>query len=201
MRQSLYTVFFGMIMVAMAVTQPGCVSSHPPLPTPEKVDLDRFMGPWFVVGYTPLIVDKGAHNAVEHYYRAGDGRIKTTYQFRKGAFDGKLKTYTPTGFVRDTASNAEWGMQFIWPFKADYCIVHLSEDYSQTIIAHPNRKYAWIMQRSPDITEADYTKLLGKLEALGFDTAAIRRLPQDWSKDRDRLETIREIGASRPLAD
>ena len=29
-------------------------------------------------------------------------------------------------------SNAVWGMQFIWPIKAEYVVVYLSDDYSQT---------------------------------------------------------------------
>ena len=56
-----------------------------------------------------------------------------TFTFRDGAFDGKPKLYTPRGFVRDTQSNAIWGMQFIWPIKTDYRITYLAPDYSQTI--------------------------------------------------------------------
>lgn len=53
--------------------------------------------------------------------------MATTFTFRQGGFDGERKVYTPTGFVRDRESNAVWGMQFIWPFKADFRIVYLDE--------------------------------------------------------------------------
>ena len=178
----------------------GC-ATQAPLPTPSQVDLERFMGAWFVVGYTPILVDGEAHNAVEHYFLAPDGKIRTTYQYRDGGFDGKLKTHTPVGTVYDTGTNAEWRMQFVWPFKAKYIIYYLSEDYNQTIIAHPNRKYAWIMQRSPVISNADYEQMLKKLDAIGFDRSIMRRLPQDWSTDQERLRVIKNIGSSRPLSD
>ncbi len=29
---------------------------------------------------------------------------------------------------------AVWGMQFIWPFRAEFQIIYLNEDYSQTVI-------------------------------------------------------------------
>jgi apolipoprotein D and lipocalin family protein len=177
----------------------GC-ASHPPLATPDRVDLDRFMGTWFVVGYTPILVDKEAYNAVEHYHNEGDGTIRTTYQFRKGGFDGDLKTYTPVGTIHDRESNAEWRMQFIWPFKAQYIIHYLSPDYQRTIIAHPNRKYAWIMQRQPEISDTDYEAMLSRLEAAGFDPAIIERVPHDWSREPERYETMTSIGDSRPLA-
>lgn len=176
-------------------------TSPSPLPTAASVDLDRFMGPWFVVGYTPILVDKEAHNAVEHYHHAGDGKIRTTYQFRKGGFDGKLKTYTPVGTVKDTTTNAEWRMQFIWPFKAPYIILYVSDDYSETIIAHPNRKYAWIMQRDPEINEAAYAAMLERLEAVGYDPSVVQSVPHDWSGDTERLKVIESVGASRPLAE
>ncbi len=180
----------------------GCATSHPPLPSAEKVDLEKFMGSWFVHGYTPIIVDKQAHNAVEHYFLNAKNQVETTYQFRKGRFDGPLKTYRPTGFPRaDDPSNARWQMQFIWPFKADYVILYVSEDYQSTIIAHPNRKYAWIMDRAYEIEDATYEALLKKLEAAGYDTAIIQRLPHDWSGESTRLEQIKKTGADAPLAE
>jgi len=178
----------------------GCATPDTPLPTPEKVDLKRFMGTWFVHGYTPILVDKKAHNAVEHYFLNEKKEVETTYRFRDGGFDGELKTFTPKGFpVEDDPSGAVWKMQFIWPFKSDYVIVHVSEDYQSTIIGHPSRKYAWIMHRSHQIEEETYQALVKIVEDAGYDTSIIQRLPQDWSNETDRLETLKEVGASRPL--
>ncbi|MCB1229238.1 MAG: lipocalin family protein [Verrucomicrobiae bacterium] len=172
----------------------SCATSSKPLSTVGKVDLDRFMGTWYVIGYTPLGVDDDAHNAIEHYHLADNGDIETTYQFRKGSFDGELKTMTPVGRVHDEETNAEWRMQFIWPFKAEYYIFDLSPDYQRTIIAHPNRKYAWIMARSPQISTRAYDSALSKLETAGFDRKIIQKLPQEWSNESSRLKMIREAG-------
>ena len=152
------------------------------------------MGRWYVHGYTPILVDKGAHNAIEHYRLDADEKIQTTYQFRDGGFDGKVKTYTPVGWVHDDATNAEWRMQFIWPFRAEYIILHVDEDYTETIIAHPNRKYAWIMLRSREVDDTDYERLIGKLEAVGYDREIIQQLPQDWTDEADRLKEMEAAG-------
>lgn len=172
----------------------GCASKQPPLPTPDRVELESFMGRWYVHGYTPILVDKAAHNAIEHYRMDADEKIQTTYQFRDGGFDGELKTYTPVGWVHEAGSNAEWRMQFIWPFRAAYIILHVDADYTETIIAHPKRKYAWIMSRSQDLSEADYERLLAKLEAVGYDPAIVQRLPQDWSGETERLHELEADG-------
>ena len=187
------------ITVALASLCVVACSTTKPLPTPESVAIERFMGTWYVLGYTPLIVDETAHNGIEHYYLAENGDIETTYQFRKDSFDGELKTMTPVGTVYDKQTNAEWRMQFLWPFKAKYIIMEVADDYSTTIVAHPNRKYAWILARQPQIEQAEYERMLTRLENEGFERSSIKRLPQDWSNEAARLKMIEDAGNTKRL--
>ena len=93
-------------------------------------------------------------------------------------------------------------MQFIWPFKSDYVIVHVSENYDSAIIGHPSRKYAWIMSRSHELDDTAYNDLLKKLEEeAGYDTSIVQRLPQEWSKEKERLKELKKVGATAPLAE
>lgn len=158
----------------------GCASSEPPLQTVDHVDLDRFMGDWYVIANIPTFLEKDAHNAIESYKRNDDGTIATKFVYRKGAFDGKRKEYNPRAWVRDTQSNAVWGMQFIWPIKADYRIVYLTEDYSQTVIARNKRDYVWLMARTPSIDDEDYVEISSMIESLGYDISKLRMVPQKW---------------------
>jgi apolipoprotein D and lipocalin family protein len=160
----------------------GCAGSKDssPIPTVAYVDLERFMGDWYVIANIPTALERSAHNAVERYELDADGTIRTTFSFRKGGFDGKEKAYHPRGFVRDTATNAEWGMQFIWPIKADYRVVYLDADYQFTAIGRNRRDYVWIMARTPTMPDANYDAIVRLLGELGYDTALIRRVPQRW---------------------
>ena len=158
---------------------PACQSAPPAeMKTVAHVDLPRFMGSWYVIGNIPTAVEKDAYNAIETYELAANGTIETTFTYRKGGFDGKPKEMHPRGFVRDKTTNALWGMQFIWPFKADYRIVWLADDYSQTIVGREKRDYLWIMARTPEIPEADYQKHVEFARALGYDVSLIRKVPQ-----------------------
>src|SRR6187401_2290500 len=129
----------------------GCKSSRPPITTAPKVELERFMGPWYVIGNIPTSIEREAFNPVESYELDADGTIATTFSFREGSLDGPLKTYCPRGFVLDTRSNAVWGMRFVWPIKADYRNVYVSENYEHTIVGREKRDYLWIMARTPQI--------------------------------------------------
>ena len=161
----------------------ACASKGPEMKTVDYVDLDRFMGDWYVIANIPTFLEKGAHNAVETYELNDDGTIATTFVFRDGGFDGEEKRYNPKGFVRDTESNAEWGMRFIWPIKADYRIVYLDEDYTQTIIARQKRDFVWIMAREPSISDQEYDKLVDFAGSIGYDVSKIERVPQRWDSD------------------
>lgn len=166
------------ILCAMLV---GCASpSGPAIPLVPQVDLQRFMGDWYVIAAIPTAIEDEAYNAVESYWLDDDGTIATTFTFRKGSFDGPLKTYTPRGFVVENSGNALWGMQFIWPIKAEYRIAWLAPDYSRTVIARNARDYVWIMARTPDLPSAQYRELVEFAGALGYDLNKLRKVPQRW---------------------
>lgn len=170
------------ITALIALTIAGCQSMpETPLDTVDQVDLPRFMGDWYVIAHIPLGPEKNAYNAVESYALNGDGTIATTYTFRKGGFDGAKKSYEAKGFVKADSGNAVWGMQFLWPFKADYRVAYLNDDYSQTVIGRKQRDYVWIMARTPDIPEGDLSRLERFVEAQGYDTNKLRVVPQRWT--------------------
>ncbi len=87
-----------------------------------------------------------------------------------------------TGMCTITGGNGliTWGMQFVWPFKAEFLITYLSPDYSQTIIGRNKRDYFWIQARTPQIPEADYQALLKMLAEQGYDIKKVRKVPQSW---------------------
>lgn len=153
-----------------------------PMPRAAKVDLPRFMRKWYVIANIPTFIEKGAHNAVEEYTLNTDGDIDTVFTFNADGFEGKVKRYTPKGFVVDRVSNAEWKMQFLWPFKSEFLISYLKEDYSQTVIGRTSRDYVWIMARTPQISDSDYAAMIEFLAANGYDVSKIQRVPQRWPK-------------------
>ncbi len=55
------------LLLAACETMPD-----PTLPLAEDVDLQRFMGDWYVIANIPTFLEKGAHNAVETYSMNND---------------------------------------------------------------------------------------------------------------------------------
>ena len=161
---------------------PGCASAPsnlPPVALVPHVDLPRFMGDWYVIANIPTFLEKGAHNAKDSYRLAPDGTITTTFSFNADARDGPAKRYGSRGYVMDSATNAIWGQQYVWPFKADYRISYLSSDYSETVITRDKRDYVWIMARTPTIPEADLARLEAFVQSQGYAANSLQLVPQD----------------------
>ena len=168
------------LLVVSMILVGGCqfASNLPPIRTVESVDLNRFAGDWFVIANIPTFIETDAYNAVESYAEPVNGRVATTFTFNKGGFGGERKTYQPTAFVREDSGNAIWGMQFVWPIKAEYRIVYIDPDYQFTIIGRSKRDYVWLMARQPAIADDAYERLVSIIEEEGYDLDKLRLVPQ-----------------------
>ncbi len=166
----------GLLVFLMLAINPA-MSAQAPMGTVAYVDLPRFMGDWYVIANIPTVFEKGAHNPVESYRLNNNGTIATSFTFNADSFDGEKKIHQQTGFVKNKQTNATWGMQIIWPIKADYRVVYLDPDYQFTVIGRKARDYVWVMSRSLDFSEDRYNELIDFVISLGYEADKIVRAP------------------------
>ena len=174
-KPSLAPVYWALLCCVCLVLT-GCTATYSAITTVDNVDLNRFSGDWFVIASIPTVIEADAYNAVETYAPPVRNRIETQFRFNAGALDGPVRTYTPTAFVSEDSPGI-WGMQFIWPIRAEYRIVHLDDAYQYTIVGRSKRDYVWIMARRADISEETYRNLVARVAELGYDTSKLRRVP------------------------
>jgi len=175
MKKLLLILFISFSLIGCASNQILVGSSLKPMPVVDYVDLDRFMGDWYVIATIPTFLERDAYNPIETYQLDNDGTISTTFTFNKDSLNGPTKIYRPRGFIKDKRTNAIWGMQFVWPIRADYRIVYLDDNYQQTIIGRNSRDYVWIMARTPTISQQDYSKLVARVDSLGYDLDDLKK--------------------------
>ncbi len=154
----------------------GCKDKAPNQELEEWVELERFMGTWYVHGYTPTFMDKDPFGATETYKLNNSGKIETTYRYNVGDSNGKEKVLRPIGWVFDETNNAEWRMRFFGVLTSPYYILHVDDVYQHTVVGHPGKKMSWIMSRSPEIDEQVYESLLNELREREYDLEAIERM-------------------------
>lgn len=178
MRSLIRSLFTLVLIPALA----ACATTRlPPIQPVAHVDLPRFMGCWYVIAAIPPGFEKNTYDSRECYRLEQDGhRVATRFSYRDGGFEGPAKTVHSTGFVRDGSGNAVWGVQFIWPFRAQYIVAYLDKDYQTTIIARDARDYAWVMARTPTLPQARYDALVAHLKTMGYSLKNLRKVPQRW---------------------
>lgn len=81
--------------------------------------------------------------------------------------------YLVRPFVLEGSGNAKLEVQFFWPFKSDYYILDVADDYSYALVGHPDRKSLWILSRTIQMEAATYDRLKEEAGMLGFDTSKL----------------------------
>jgi len=82
-------------------------------------------------------------------------------------------------WVTDKDTNAWLKVQFFWPFRGDYVIIHLDErDYSYAVVGHPSRDYLWILSRSPEMDKERFQEIMTRISKQGYDLNRIKKYPQ-----------------------
>ena len=137
--------------------------------TVESVDLELFMGKWFVIALVPNMIEKGATNSSDTYVLNKDGTIDITYDAVK---DGKQRQIKQKGTVVNKTSNAEWTIQMRKPFvpfmKFPFKIVYVDKNYEFMAVGYPKNSMGWIMGRSTKVSDEDYKKIMSALVELGY---------------------------------
>jgi apolipoprotein D and lipocalin family protein len=166
-----------MVASAPAMAQGG---KEPFQKVVDRMDMEKFLGSWYVIALLPSALEKGAANGIETYSLDQEGNIRVEYVFYKGGPGGKKTIMHQKGWIVDKEKNTEWKVQPLWPLKLPYLIIDLAEDYRYAVIGTNNFKYVWIMARAPSLSATDYDGILSRLAARGYKTADIQRMQQVW---------------------
>jgi apolipoprotein D and lipocalin family protein len=137
--------------------------------TLESVDLHRFAGRWFEVAAFPAWFEKGCRCSGAELIHMDD------YVEMHSICDkeGELSVRSADFEVVDGAPDVNLKVRFVWPFKSEYWIIALDRDYQYAMVGHPERKYLWILSRSPDIDQDVYQSLLKKALSKGYDVSKL----------------------------
>lgn len=159
------------ILVAMIAMLAGC-ATPPPMPTVATVDLDRYLGTWYEVALIPnRFQEQCASDTRAEYTRDGDA-IRVTNRCRTS--DGKEEVANGIARVVADSGNARLRVSFFRPFYGDYWILALDPGYRWVLVGEPQRKYGWILARTPSLDPAIVKTLLDRAADLGYDRNQFR---------------------------
>ena len=135
------------------------------LETVSKVELDRYLGKWYEIAHLPAGFQNGCNQTTATYSLQENGNISVLNECSK---NGKYKKAKGTAKVVDKQTGAKLKVTFFWPFYGDYWILKLGENYDYAVVGTPNRKYLWILSRTPTIDTKLYSELREFAKSKGF---------------------------------
>lgn len=148
------------------------------LQTVPYVDLNRYSGKWYEIASYPQRFQKGCHCTTAEYTLTGKGYVIVENRCNRDRVNGKQSYIKGKAFVEENSGNAKLKVQFFWPFKGKYWIIDLADDYSYAVVSHPNRKYLWILSRTPKMDAVLYQQIISRLKEKRFDLSKLRTTVQ-----------------------
>jgi apolipoprotein D and lipocalin family protein len=134
------------------------------------VELEKYLGKWYEIAHLPAKFQEGCNETTATYTLSKNGSISVLNQCTK---NGKMKRAKGKAKVVDKNSNAKLKVTFFWPFYGDYWIIKLGNDYDYAVVGTPNRKYLWILNRTPQMDDNLYSQLIEYVKSKGFDVTKL----------------------------
>lgn len=134
----------------------------PPLETVKAVDLQRYLGRWYEIASLPQWFQRNCFGTTAEY-SLQDNHIRVVNRCFKNSLRGPESVARGKAWAVD-ASNAKLKVQFFWPFRGDYWIIELGDNYEYAVVGNPDRKYLWILSRTPQMDQSLYDELLEKIK-------------------------------------
>lgn len=174
------------LCAATLLTLASCASHDrtPPPTTVPSVDLARYTGTWYEIArlpmwfqrhcvdskavYTPRTADTvGVHNECV----TKDGSIDQ--------IDGMATVVDPSTNARLTVVFDNFFARLFGSSKdGNYWILDLDPEYRTSLVGTPDRRYLWILSRTPTLEPARYERLVAQASAFGYPVADLVRAPR-----------------------
>jgi apolipoprotein D and lipocalin family protein len=139
---------------------------HDTLEVVPHVDLEKYLGKWYEIAHLPFRFENNCTDITATYSLSKDGNVIVLNECLK---NGKLKQAKGKAKVVDKNTGAKLKVTFFWPFSADYWIIDLGKDYDYAVVGTPNRKYLWILNRTPQMDDKLFSQLTESAKSKGFE--------------------------------
>lgn len=150
----------------------GTARAEAPVASVAAVDLQRYAGRWFEIGSFPMFFQRQCiGDTTAEYALKPDGEVSVTNRCRT---ESGLDEAQGTAWAAEAGNNARLKVSFFWPFRSDYWVIGLDSDYRWAVVGNPNRKYLWILSRTPELPKPLLDAALNTATAQGYDLGQLR---------------------------
>lgn len=140
------------------------------------IDLCKFSGKWFEVARLDTDFQPNMTNVTAEYILNNNGTITV---INSGFIDGQLKQII--GNAITTEEDDLLKVSFYPGVYSDYKILAIDKNYQYALIAGEDKKFLWILSRTPYINKDVYGKFIDIANKNEFDTTKLIVNEQSYS--------------------
>lgn len=145
-----------------------------PPPTVSSVDLGRYAGRWFEIARFPNRFQRQCVSDVTATYTVKpDGRVDVLNRCRRDdrtvvEASGVARTVSPESNARLEVRFAPAWLSFLPMVWGDYWVIDLDDHYTTAVVGSPDRRYLWLLSRTPNVPEQVYQRLVASAARAGY---------------------------------
>ncbi|MDO6763020.1 lipocalin family protein [Agarivorans sp. 1_MG-2023] len=139
----------------------------------SNFQLQKYLGTWYEVARLDHSFERGMSHVTATYSLRDDGKVTV---LNKGFSEQEQQWFEAEGIAQfvDSPDIGHLKVSFFRPFYGAYVVFALDEqDYQYALVAGPNRKYLWLLARTPDLAHQVKRDLVHEAKDLGYDVDAL----------------------------
>jgi apolipoprotein D and lipocalin family protein len=165
--------------LAFALLLAGCAGAAPDPPrTVERVDLPRYLGTWYEIARLPFWAQDSGSVACEDvtatYTARDDGRVGVRNRCNNALAGDAPREAVGQAYAVQGSDGARLRVAFFWPFFGNYWVIGLDPDYRWAVVGEPERRWLWVLSRTPTMAAADFTTVKAIAQREGFPVERLR---------------------------
>ncbi|MCD5978513.1 lipocalin family protein [Pseudomonas quasicaspiana] len=147
--------------------------------TVGNVDLKQYQGTWYEIARLPMFFQRKCAQSEAHYALKEDGNVGVTNRCR--TIEGEWQEATGTATPQVPGKTDKLWVEFDNWFsrllpgvaKGDYWVLYIGDGYKTAVVGNPDRKYLWLLSRTPTISKDVKEHLLSQAQQQGYDTTKL----------------------------
>lgn len=143
-----------------------------------QLDLNRYLGAWYVQAWIPAKAQKRCTTNVTVLYAAGDGKNA----FQMGTFcqrkDGNTDESGTTGKTEKTGGG-KLKVRRLVLLSSPHWVLAVAPDYQWALVGTPNHKKLWVLSKAAILEPGLLDEAEKKAAAQGFDMSKLVRVIQN----------------------
>ena len=164
MRTYLKTIVFAFCLVPFLAS---CTSIPNGISPVGNFELDKYLGKWYEIARLDHKFERDLMSVTAEYSLLENGTVEV---LNSGYSITKQKNVTAEGkarFVGDQ-STGHLKVSFFGPFYGSYVVFELGNEYEYAFVAGPNKKYLWLLSRTPNPKQSVVDSFVSRAGELDF---------------------------------